>query len=212
MSSKESQKKKKGTAYVTWSAFDPHVYIDGCGMNCRQNGFLTGQDIRHIYEGIFWLIRLVHSNNFEYICLRNSIILCGSFMNFTLTDSIQSEQYVVGDWMNQRMLSPINLGATCSLPLSPSPPNLRYHVSALCCLPLRSPNFFSLPELYSIGHILIWPHASYVEKSLSDQHPTHWILTIEIKSNNVGSQQFYTMLYKEATMAALATVLKAGSP
>jgi len=52
-----------------------------------------------------------------------------------LTDSIQSEHYVVGDWMTQRMLSPINLGATCSLPLSPSPTNLRDHVSALCCLP-----------------------------------------------------------------------------
>jgi len=77
---------------------------------------------------------------------------------------------------------------------------------------IKQSQFFFLPELYSIGHILIWPYASYVEKSLSDQHPTHFIPTIGIKSNNIGSQQDYTVLYKEVTMAALATALKAGSP
>ena len=65
MSLEESQEELKGTAYVTWLAFDRRVYTDGCGVNGRQNGFLTGQGIRHIYEGILWQIRLERSNNLE---------------------------------------------------------------------------------------------------------------------------------------------------
>jgi hypothetical protein len=95
-----------------------------------------------------------------------------------------------------------------SAPLTPA-----YGITFPLCVAYHKavPTFF-FRELYSIGHILVWPYASYVEKSLFDKHPTHSILTMEIKSNKDRYQQDYPMLCKEATLAALPLALKAMSP
>jgi hypothetical protein len=105
-----------------------------------------------------------------------------------MTDLIQSVQQPTswGDWMAQRLSSPVNLGPTCSFPLSPPPPRPTLRIMfPLCVVHHKELLFF-----FSVSYILLAIFSSglmpvTLRKDFSE-NIRHWHLAVKIKSNKSG--------------------------